>query len=254
MITDPTFYLFAIPAVILVGISKGGFGGSIAILGVPLMALAISPIRAAGIMLPILIVMDLIAVASYRRTFDVTVLAMTLPGALVGVGLGYLLAAYVDEAMVRLIIGSVAVLFSLDHWGRKYLRRQPDGPRGHSPVKGTLWGLVAGFTSFVSHAGGPPYQMYTLPLGLEKRVFAGTGVYFFFTLNAAKLVPYFALGQFSGRNLATSATLLPVAVLATLFGVWLVRIVPQQLFFRVIYVFVFVIGLKLMWDGIAGLV
>ncbi len=164
MITDPVFYLAAIPAVLVVGISKGGFGGSIAILGVPLMALVISPIQAAGIMLPILILMDFIAVASYWKVFDKKVLLMTLPGALAGLGLGYLMATSVDEALVLLIIGVVAVSFTLDHWRKLYLSgRQPEHA-GHSLTKGSIWGLVAGFTSFVAHAGGPPYQMYTPPL------------------------------------------------------------------------------------------
>lgn len=253
MITDPVFYFAAIPAVIMVGISKGGFGGSIAILGVPLMALVISPIQAAGIMLPILILMDFIAVASYWGVYDRKVLLMTLPGALAGLAIGYLMATSVDEALVLLIIGVVAVAFSLDHWRKRYLVRTPPKEARHNFAKGSIWGLVAGFTSFISHAGGPPYQMYTIPLQLEKRIFAGTGVIFFFTLNTVKLVPYFLLGQFSTANLTTSAALLPVAVLATLLGVWLVKIVPQELFYRILYVVVFLVGLKLMGDGIVGL-
>lgn len=248
MITDPIFYLCAIPAVILVGISKGGFGGSIALLGVPLMTLVISPIQAAGIMLPILILMDLIAVSNYRRTFDKTTLMMTLPGAFAGIALGYALASSVDEAMVRLIVGAVAVAFSLDHW-LKRKRANAHLPAAHSRVKGTVWGAVAGFTSFVSHAGGPPYQMYAIPLKLEKRTYAGTSVMFFFALNVTKLIPYFLLGQFSPANLETSATLLPVAVVAVLLGIWLVKIVPQEAFYRVLYVVVFIVGLKLIWDG-----
>lgn len=253
MITDPFFYLAAIPAVIFVGISKGGFGGSIAILGVPLMALAISPIQAAGIMLPILILMDFIAVASYWGVYDRKVLLMTLPGALAGLAVGYLMATTVDEALVLLIIGVVAVAFSLDHWRKRFLVRAAPRTAEHNFVKGSVWGLAAGFTSFISHAGGPPYQMYTIPLGLDKRIFAGTGVIFFFTLNTVKLVPYFLLGQFSAANLWTSAALLPVAVLATLFGVWLVKIVPQETFYKILYVVVFLVGLKLMGDGIVGL-
>ncbi|MEW5421087.1 sulfite exporter TauE/SafE family protein [Amorphus sp. 3PC139-8] len=253
MITDPIFYLCAIPAVIVVGISKGGFGGSIALLGVPLMTLVISPIQAAGIMLPILVLMDLIAVASYRRTFDKTVLIMTLPGAFVGIALGYALASSVDEAMVRLMVGLVAVVFSLDHWVLKRRRPSDHVPPAHSPVKGTLWGALAGFTSFVSHAGGPPYQMYAIPLQMEKRMFAGTAVMFFFALNVTKLVPYFLLGQFSTANLETSAVLFPVAIAAILLGIWLVKVVPQEAFYRVLYVFVFVVGLKLIWDGATSL-
>ncbi|WP_018699445.1 sulfite exporter TauE/SafE family protein [Amorphus coralli] len=253
MILDPVFYLAAIPAVLIVGISKGGFGGSIGILGVPLMSLVTSPIHAAGIMLPILILMDFIAVASYWSVFDRKVLMMTIPGALVGVSLGYLMATSVDEAMVLLIVGMVAVAFTLDHWRKVYLSGRAPKKAGHNLIKGTCWGLVSGFTSFVSHAGGPPYQMYTVPLGLQKRIFAGTAVIFFFAMNVAKLVPYFLLGQFSAENLWTSAALFPVAALATLLGVWLVKIVPQELFYRILYIVVLLVGVKLIVDGISGL-
>ena len=115
--------------------------------------------------------------------------------------------------------------------------------------KGVFWGIVAGFTSFVSHAGGPPYQMYTLPLRMDKRLFAGTAVVFFSVTNAVKLVPYFLLGQFNTQNLATSAVLLPLAPVATLTGVWAVKRISQEGFYKVTYAAVLLVSLKLIWDG-----
>ncbi len=164
LITDPLFYAAAIPAVILVGLSKGEFGGGASLLGVPLIALVVSPLQAAGIMLPILLVMDAVALASYRGACDRRSLVILLPAGLLGILVGWLTAAWVTESMVRLIVGVVALLFTLDYWFRS--GRSPD-PAGHSPAKGGFWGAVAGFTSFVSHAGGPPFQMYMLPLRLD---------------------------------------------------------------------------------------
>ncbi|MAA98820.1 MAG: hypothetical protein CMN87_16640 [Stappia sp.] len=248
-ISDPHFYMFAIPAVLLVGLAKGGFGGPLSMLGVPLMSLTIPPVQAAGIMLPILVVMDWSGVFAYRGNFDRRSLAILLPGAIVGITLGYFTAAIVSDAHVRILVGLVAMLFALN----SFVGRARDGePRPHRPWIGRFWGFLSGFTSFVSHAGGPPYQIYMLPLRLHPVHLAGTTVIFFTTMNAIKLVPYAALGQFDAENLATSAVLLPLAPLATLGGVWLVRRIDPSLFYRLTYAAVGIIGAKLLYDGIVG--
>lgn len=249
MIVDPLFYMAAIPAVFLVGLSKGGFGGSIALLGVPLISLVISPVQAAAIMLPILVVMDIVGLMSYRGLYDTTILRVMIPGAIVGILIGYLTATWVTSDHVKLIVGCVALLFSLKFWFGGSTNA-PAKPRNN--IKGVFWGMMAGFTSFVSHAGGPPYQMYTLPLKLEKRLFAGTAILFFSSVNAVKLVPYFLLGQFSSTNLATSAILLPLAPVATLVGVWAVKKVSQDAFYRVTYAVILVVSLKLISDGLSS--
>lgn len=249
LITDPWFYAVAIPAVFLVGLAKGGFGSSLSLLGVPLMSLMISPVQAAGIMLPILVLMDIVAVASYRRSFDVSILMILMPAGLFGVALGYLMAAYVTDAHVRLIIGIVTLLFVLDYWFGAAASRPP-APR--SVAKGAFWGTIAGFTSFVSHSGGPPVQMYLLPQRLDKIIMTGTIITLFAVLNTVKLVPYFMLGQFDRTNLMTSAALLPLAPIATYIGVRLVRTVSQQAFYRIMYLAVFIVSLKLMYDGVLG--
>lgn len=246
MITDPWFYAAAIPAIFIVGLSKGGFGGALALIGVPVMALVISPVKAAAIMLPILVVMDMVGVWSYRRLFDKEVLYDMLPPAILGIGAGWALAAYVSEDQVRLVIGLVSLWFVLSYW---FSGTGRDEPAGRNRPKAGLWGSFAGFTSFVSHAGGPPWQMYVLPLGLEPRLFAGTSVMFFATVNAVKLIPYFFLGQFDTANLSTSALLLPLAPIAMLIGIRVVKHINRTLFYRVTYVCVFAVGLKLVWDG-----
>ncbi|WP_349358251.1 sulfite exporter TauE/SafE family protein [Stappia sp.] len=249
-IADPVFYAFAVPAVLVVGLAKGGFAGPLGLLGVPLMALVIPPVQAAAIMLPILIAMDMAGLAAYRKSFDTKSLAILLPGALVGIGIGYLTAAQVSDAHVRLLVGLVAILFAANAaLGGAF----HGAPRPHRPWAGRFWGAISGFTSFVSHAGGPPFQFYMLPLRLDPVRFAGTAVVFFTTVNAVKLVPYTALGQFDTRNLATSAVLLPLAPLATFAGVWLVKHVDASVFYKITYAAVGLIGLKLLWDGVAGI-
>lgn len=248
-ITDPYFYAAAIPAVFLVGLSKGGFGGTLAMLGVPMMALVISPIQGAGIMLPILLTMDAVALFAYRGTWDRESLKILLPAGAAGIGLGWATAAYVNDAFIILLIGIISLLFVADFLRK---RRKSNEPARQNRVKGTFWGMVAGFTSFVSHTGGPPYQVYMVPLRLQPVLFAGTGAIFFATVNVLKLVPYFMLGQFDSTNLLTSAILLPIAPIATMTGVRLVKIVDPAFFYRIIYVLMTVIGVKLVYDGLSA--
>lgn len=248
MITDPWFYAVAVPAMIVLGLAKGGFGG----LGpfvVPLLALVISPLQAAGITLPILVLSDMVALASYWGDFDRRTLWIMLPGSMLGIAIAWAAAAWVSEDAIRLIIGVVSIGFVLNYW----FRRGPREPRKHNPVVGTFWATIAGFTSFISHAGGPPYQVYVAPLRLEPRLFAGTSVLLFAIINAVKLVPYFLLGQFDTANLETSAVLLPFALPSTFLGVWLIKRIDTALFYRILYAMLFLLGVYLVAEALAGI-
>lgn len=256
MMTDPYFYAAAIPAVIMVGLSKGGFGGAMALLGVPLMALAISPVQAAAILLPILIVMDMVSLWSWRSHKDNRTLVIMVPGALIGITIGWITAAWVTAPMIKLIVGIVALRFVWRYVIQSLATVRNGGkqtPRAHRPVQGMLWGTLAGFTSFVSHAGGPPYQIYNLPLRQDPKTYTGTSVRFFAIINAIKLVPYFALGQFDATNLSTSLVLAPLAPVATLAGAYIVRRMKPDVFYPFMYVMVLLAALKLIWDGVSHL-
>lgn len=247
---DPTFYAVAIAAVFIVGLSKSGLVASMGMVGVPLLTLVMPARDAAGMMLPLLLVMDAIALVVYRREVDWRVFWILLPGALVGTAIGWALSAVVSEALVRLAIGIVTLIFVLDAWLplRKKLEAVPP-----SRPWGWLWGSVAGFTSFISHTGGPPAQIYMLPLKLSPALFAGTTAVFFAIVNAAKIVPYFLLGQLSVSNMQAAASLMPVAIGGMLIGVWLVRRVSRTLFYRIAYVLIFLLSLKLIYDGVLGI-
>lgn len=249
LLADPWFYAAAVPAVVLVGLSKGGLGGALALMGVPLIALVVSPVQAAAILLPILIVMDIASLWIWRGERDATTLKLMLPGALVGIGLGWMTAALVSTGAVRLIVGAVGLSFFL-RWLRQALAADTGTAAAHSPARAGFWGVVCGFTSFVAHAGGPPYQVYALPLRQSPRLYVGTSVVFFAIVNAVKLVPYFALGQFDAGNLAASAVLMPVAAVSTLAGAWVVRRLRPDIFYPLMYALILVVSLKLIWDGV----
>lgn len=250
LLLDPWFYAVAVPAVILVGLSKGGFGGAAGFVGVPLMALVIPPVQAAAILLPILCLMDIVSVWTWRGVYDRGLLRSMLPGAMAGIGVGWLTATVVTADMVRLIVGAVAFVFVL-RWAFLQLRHGADHSASPDRLLAAFWGTVAGFTSFVAHVGGPPFQVYVLPLRLDPKIVSGTSAIFFAVTNAVKLVPYFALGQFDTANLAASAALMPLAPLSTLAGAWLVRRMRPELFYPLTYATVALIAVKLVWDGIA---
>ncbi|NAZ37262.1 sulfite exporter TauE/SafE family protein [Rubellimicrobium sp. CFH 75288] len=248
---DPFTLLALAAAAIVVGLAKGGLAG-LGVLAVPVLALVLPPVQAAAILLPVLCLTDLVSLAAWWRSWSARTLALMLPGALAGIGAGWFTAALVSEAAVRLVIGIVAIAF-VGRWAWGMLRRRPPPPRPHSPPRATLWGGLAGYTSFVAHAGGPPFSVYALPLGLDPRTLTGTSVAFFAVVNYVKLVPYLALGQFDATNLATSALLAPLAVLFTLVGAWLVRRMPPGPFYAVTYALTALVGARLVWDGLLAL-
>ena len=251
ILTDFNFYWAAIPAVILVGLSKGGFGGPMSLVGVPILSLVISPVQAAAILLPILIVSDVIALWGWRGQASWKTLKYLMPGGLIGLGAGWALAAYVTPNEVKLLVGLIAIAFVLRMATHKLAGQT--ALAGENAVSATFWAGLAGFTSFVAHAGAPPYQVYALRLGHSPAVYTATNTVFFATTNVLKLVPYFMLGQFDASNLSTSAVLAPLAIVATMAGVWLTKRISPKIFYPMMYVIVALIGAKLVYDGLTGL-
>ncbi|KQM26770.1 hypothetical protein ASE57_12085 [Sphingomonas sp. Leaf11] len=232
----------------LLGLAKGGFSGMGA-LSLPMLALAIDPVRAAAILLPILIVQDVVGIWAFRRTIDWRVIGWMLPGAGLGIVLGYGFASTVRPSAVLAVVGAISVAFGL--WRLRIERRgMPVATRSPGWV-GTLFGVASGFTSQVAHAGQPPFQLWVLPRQLPRDVLVGTTALFFGAVNWLKVPAYLALDQFTRANLTTSAALLPVAIASTVAGVWLVRRVSANRFYTAIYVLMIAVGVKLVWDGVA---
>lgn len=250
VITDPLFYALAIPAVVALGLSKGGFAG-VGQMATPLLALVMPPLEAAAIMLPIMIVQDLNAVWVYRRDWDGRILAIMIPGSLIGIALAGWLAAYISDAAVRVFIGVTTVVFVV--YSFTVMLRLPRPAAAGSVPAGVFWGALSGFTSTICQAGGPPYQMYVLSQKLPKMLFIGTTAMFFAALNAMKVVPYVALGQFSTKGLGTSVVLLPLALASNQLGFFLVRRISQELFYRVTLILMLLISIELAREGVQEL-
>ncbi|MGO4852575.1 sulfite exporter TauE/SafE family protein [Phaeovulum sp. W22_SRMD_FR3] len=235
----------ALLAAVLVGMSKGGLP-VVGMLSVPILALVMSPVQAAGLLLPVYVVSDMFGLYAYRKAFDARILKiLVLPSAL-GVTVGWATASLVPEKLVGGLVGAIGVAFALN----ALLRRPVEGP----PVKpkllpGIFWGTISGFTSFVSHSGAPPYQVYVLPLRLEKAVFAGTSTILFAWINAIKLIPYYALGQLTLDSVEVAAALMLPAAAAVFLGVWLTKVLPTKLFFKLVLWALLAVSLRLLWEA-----
>jgi hypothetical protein len=245
---DGWFYIAAAFAAFLVGMSKGGMP-MVGMLAVPVLALSISPVVAAALLLPIYVVSDMFGLWMYRRDFDGRNLMILIPATTIGIMIGWATASITSERLVTLIVAVIGLSYFADALYKHY-RRAPVAAKPADVPRGMFWGSIAGFTSFVSHAGAPPYQMYVLPQKLDKLIYAGTTTILFTVVNAVKLVPYWALGMFTPGNLKTAAILAPVAVVGTFIGYRAVKVLPEKLFFRLVEASLLLVSLKLLYDGI----
>lgn len=245
LITDPFFYAVAIPAVLMLGISKSGFGAGFGSLAVPVMALAVTVPQAAAILMPLLLLMDLLGIAAFRKDFDFKFLKFLVPCGLVGTVAGALLFKLLDARMVAAIVGGFTLLFLAQ---RLLFAPRPDSA---PPAKwlGAILTAISGFTSFVAHAGGPPLSAYVIPLRLSPIKFTATMAFFFFVINLSKWIPYAWLGLLDLRNMATSLALLPLAPVGVWVGVRMARSISPLWFYRILYGGMFLTGIKLLWDG-----
>lgn len=243
------FWVLAGLAALFVGGSKGGLP-LIGMLGVPLMALQISPVVAAGLLLPIYIISDMYGLWIYRKSFDQRNIAILVPAAAIGIAVGWAAASITNEDVVTILVGIIGLAYCIDAV-LKARRNLP--PRPADVPRGLFWGSLAGFTSFVSHAGAPPYQMYVLPQRLEKMVYAGTSTIIFAIINLLKLPPYWFLGQVNVGSLRTAVILAPIAIIGAFLGFRLTKILPEKAFFRIVEIALFLVSLKLVYDGVVGL-
>jgi uncharacterized membrane protein YfcA len=246
VITDPWFYAVAVPAVLLMGLSKSGFGAGFGSLATPLLALAVPVPQAAAIMLPLLLVMDAVGMKALFLQRDRALIRLLLPAGLLGTVLGTMSFGVLSAKTVAAIVGGLTLLF--------LAQRLLFPPRADAkpPPRwlGFVLGIASGFTSFVAHAGAPPVSAYVLPLRLAPITFTATMATFFAVVNMSKWVPYAWLGLIDWRNLTTSMVLVPIAPIGVWLGVRMVRHIPQALFYQLVYAGMFLTGAKLLWDGL----
>ena len=241
------FWLVATFAAIFVGLGKGGLP-VVAALAVPSLSLFMSPIAAAGLLLPVYVVSDIFALIFYRKNFEYNVLKIGIFGMTIGVLIGWATAHVVIEWIVTLIIGLMGTLYALKLIFSKFINEKEE--RSLSRSKGIFWCTIAGFTSFISHNGGPPWQIFILPMRLSKSVYVGTSVIAFSYVNAIKIPPYFFLGQINLDTLQIAFYLIFPAALAVYVGYQLVRLISDKLFFIIVSWALLMISLKLIWDGL----
>ena len=246
LITDPFFYAVAIPSVLLMGVSKSGFGTGFGSLAVPLMALAVSVPDAAAIMMPVLLLTDILSLAFLRNQLDWRLLKFLVPCGLVGTVMGFMLFRLLSPGVVEALVGGFTLLFLAQ---RLLLPPKPDALPPPRWV-GAILTATSGFTSFIAHAGGPPISAYVIPLKLSPVLFTSTMAVFFFVINLSKWIPYGFLGLLDMRNMMTSLVLLPLVPLGVWVGVRMARRIKPDLFYKFIYAGMFLTGLKLLWDGL----
>lgn len=239
------FFAVASLAAFFVGASKGGLPMA-GVLSVPILTLVMPPVAAAALLLPVYIVSDVVGLWAYRKQYDRRNMIILLPAMILGVGVGWATARITPEWVVTLLVGIIGLSYCIN----AVIKRANTVPRPADVPRGVFWGTIAGFTSFVSHTGGPPYQMYVLPQKLDKMVFAGTSTIIFAIINAVKLVPYWALGQFNPDNLEIAALLSPVAIIGAVIGYKLTALIPEKIFFRLVEVSLAVISVKLIFGAL----
>ena len=209
------------------------------------MALSVTVPQAAAILMPVLLLVDLLGLAAFRRNFDRGLLKFLIPFGLIGTAVGALLFTVLNAHVVAGIVGGCTLLF--------LAQRLVFPPRANSPPPpkwaGALLTLTAGFTSFVAHAGGPPLNAYVIPMRLTPLVFTATMAMFYFVINLSKWVPYAWLGLLNIQNMSTSLVLLPIAPIGVWIGIRIAKRINPLLFYRLIYTGMFLTGTKLLWDA-----
>jgi len=245
-----TFWVLGAIAAFAVGLSKGGLS-AFSVLAVPLLSLSISPLVAAGLLLPVYIFSDAFGVYAYRKHIDWWVFRVAAVGLVAGTAIGWATAHLVSESHVRVLVGIIGIVFALNF----FFRFDAEGPpRRGNRAAGVFWMTIGGFTSFVSHAGAAPWQVWVQPQKLPKMIFAGTTAVAFAFMNAMKIIPYASLGLLQIESLRVTLILCVPAVAGVFVAFYIIRVVPQHVFYRVVTWMLLIVSIKLIWDGVGALV
>ena len=238
--------LFPLLAILLLGIAKGGFGGVGAPVALPVMSLGLPVEVAIGVLLPVLLTIDVVNVLNHRRNADYRTIALALPGALLGVGLGSILIFAIPGHVVGGGIGMIAILFALHALSGKSGRI--DGlPRWLA----LPFGAASGFTSSIAHAGGPPIHIYLLSRGYDQLRFAATSNMFMASVNVLKIIPFITVGTLNFETLRIAGWLLPAAAAAAGLGYLVAKLLPKPAFKYAVNGLMIIAGAKLIFDAVS---
>lgn len=248
LLADPYALVLACLAVVIIGMAKGGLSG-IGALGTPILALALPPAIAAAVLLPVIIVQDVVSVWSFRHEWDRWIVGWMLPGTIIGISLATAFAAFVDERWLLMLLGAITLAFGLlrlwvERNGRIVAASNSPG------WVGTLFGVAAGVTSQIAHAGGPPFQMWVTPRRLAHTTYIGTNAVLFAMMNWIKVPGYVMLGTLNRQTLMAAVLLMPLAIVSTLITLRVLRRLDSQKFYTIIYWLMVLLGAKLVWDGL----
>jgi uncharacterized membrane protein YfcA len=243
------FMVVAVIGVCLLGVSKGGFLG-LGVMALPLMSLFVPPLQAAAIILPTAIAQDFLTLWVYRREWSAWNLKIMLPSMFFGMFLAWLMAASLSAVHIRLAIGLIAALFVVRYWLAQNFEKYTPKP---SVATGIIFGAIGGVTTMLANAGGPAWQIHLLPQKLEKLPYIGTVSILFAASNIVKVPGFLTLGYLTRDNLLVGLTLVPIAIAANYAGIWMVRRVSTELFFRIAYVLMFIIAVELIRSSVLEL-
>ncbi|MBY6046639.1 sulfite exporter TauE/SafE family protein [Vannielia litorea] len=244
------FWIVAALAAFMMGLSKGGVP-MLAMLSVPLMSLFMDPALAAGLLLPLYIVADWYAVYLFRRAFSVRLLKIMLPGAVAGIVAAFFAVSVVPGDAIKMLVAGIGIYYLVGSVKGRFAKKAP-APREADVPRGVFWGTLAGFTSYISHAGGPPFQAYVLPQKLDKMVYLGTVTIFFSVVNLLKVPPYVMAGQITGASLGEAVWLAPFALAGAWSGSRVARWLPEKVFYLLVEVALAVVSGKLVWEVLVG--
>ncbi len=250
---DPLFFAVAVPVVLLLGMSKGGFAGGMGLMAVPVLSLVTDPRWAAAVLLPILCVMDVFSWRNFRGQWSPALLRALFPAAVLGTLLGAATAELANPSLLRLLVGLLALGFVAQRLWQALMRRALTEPRPPGRWAGPFWGGIAGYVSYLAHAGGPPVAIYLLPQQLPKALYTATSVVFFALTNGVKLVAYSVVGQLNTDALYYSLWLMPLAPIGVALGFYLYNKLSEEWFFRLTDLCLVLTGGKLLFDGVTGL-
>ena len=247
VMSDPLTLLVIALAVVLTGISKSGFAGAIGGITVPLMSLVISPLHAAALLLPILIIADVLSLRQWWGQQNNQQLWLLIPAAVLGIVVGYFSFGRLDENSLRLMLGIITLLFALN-----MLLKLVNQSKLTSAWAGRLLGAISGFTSFVAHAGGPPLNMYLLPQKMPKTQYLATAVVFFAVVNLLKLPPYLMLGQLDSQLFFYALASLPLVWLGVKLGILLQHNISEKVFYQLVSLSMLLLGVRLTYQALSA--
>ncbi len=242
------FWIAAGIAAFFLGLSKGGLSVT-TMLAVPILSLYMDPVAAAGLLLPLYLIADGYAVYIFRKAFSVENLRILLPGAVVGVFVGYFAVTAVSTDVIKILLAGIGFAYlGTTLWRR--VRKTEVPARPAEPVRGTILGALTGLTSYIAHSGGPPYQAFVLPQKLDKMVYLGTTTIFFAIVNLMKLGPFILAGQITWDSLTSAIWLAPVALAGAFTGALISKKLPERVFYILVEIALAIVSVKLLWDVI----